>query len=118
MIEYGSSIAIDTGSPTSQRRRLSGRARSVMIWIGMLSIVVLEVVATYVRPSMPMLLGALLTLAALQAAFGLIYFMHLRHERAILGWSMVGVLLFVLSMMNQIWPDALRVLSLRLPSQP
>jgi heme/copper-type cytochrome/quinol oxidase subunit 4 len=89
-----------------------------MIWIGMLSIVVLEVVATYLRPAMPTLLSALLLLAALQAGFGLIYFMHLRSERALLGWTMVGTLVFVLAMMNQIWPDALRVFRLRLPGQP
>lgn len=100
------------------RASLSPKARSIMIWIGMLAIVVLEVVATYLRPAMPMLLGALLALAALQAAFGLIYFMHLRTERALLGWSLVGTLLFVLAMMNQIWPDALRVFRLRLPGQP
>lgn len=118
MIDHESSAAADAGNPASHGKRLSTRARSLLIWVGMLSIMVLEVVATYLRPPMPMLIGALLSLAALQAGFGLIYFMHLRHERALLGWSMVGGLLFVLSMMNQIWPDALRVFRLRLPGTP
>ena len=118
MTDHGSAAGAAGNAPSSARARLGPRAKSIMIWIGMLVIVVLEVVATYLRPSMPALLSALLVLAAIQAAFALIYFMHLRYERAILGWSMVGGLLFVLSMMNQIWPDALRVFRLRLPGQP
>jgi heme/copper-type cytochrome/quinol oxidase subunit 4 len=118
MTEHDTAARPSGVAQDAARARLSPRARSIMIWIGMLAIVVLEVVATYLRPAMPMLLGALLALAALQAAFGLIYFMHLRSERAVLGWSLVGTLVFVLAMMNQIWPDALRVLRLRLPGQP
>ena len=89
-------------------------SRNVMIWVAMLIIVALEVVVTYRRPSMPVLIGVLLVLAAVQAFLGLMYFMHLRHERGLLGWSLVGALLFVLSLMNQVWPDALRVFRLRL----
>ena len=89
-------------------------SRNVMIWVAMLIIVALEVVVTYRRPSMPVLIGALLVLAAVQAFLGLMYFMHLRHERALLGWSLVGSLVFVLALMNQLWPDALRVFRLRL----
>ena len=91
-----------------------GVAASAGIWAAMLAIVALEVVVTYARPSMPVLISALLLLASAQAFLGLMYFMHLRYERAILGWSMVGALLFVLAMMNQLWPDALRVFRLRL----
>jgi heme/copper-type cytochrome/quinol oxidase subunit 4 len=89
-------------------------AKNVIIWAAMLLIVALEVVVTYQRPAMPVLIGALLALAAVQAFLGLMYFMHLRHERAVLGWSLVGALLFVLTLMNQLWPDALRVFRLRL----
>ena len=92
----------------------AGMSRNVMIWAAMLAIVALEVVVTYRRPSMPVLVGALLVLAAVQAFLGLMYFMHLRHERALLGWSLVGSLIFVLALMNQVWPDALRAFRLRL----
>jgi cytochrome c oxidase subunit IV len=88
--------------------------RSLGVWGGMLLIVALEVVVTYARPSMPILIAMLLILAAAQAFLALVEFMHLRHERAILGWTMIGALLFVLAMMNQIWFDALRVFRLRL----
>jgi caa(3)-type oxidase subunit IV len=88
--------------------------KQVAIWAAMLVIVALEVVVTYQRPSMPVLIGSLLALAVVQAFLGLMYFMHLRHERALLGWSLVGALIFVLAMLNQLWPDALRVFRLRL----
>jgi heme/copper-type cytochrome/quinol oxidase subunit 4 len=89
--------------------------RSIVVWGVMLVIVALEVAVTYARPAMPLLIATLLVLAAAQAFLALVELMHLRHERAILGWSMVGALLFVLAMMNQIWPDALRVFRLRQP---
>jgi len=89
-------------------------AKDIGIWVAMLVVVALEVVVTYQRPSMPVLIGVLLLLAVVQAFLGLMYFMHLRHERAVLGWSFIGALVFVLLMMNQVWPDALRVFRLRL----
>lgn len=92
----------------------TGMSRNVMIWAAMLAIVALEVVVTYRRPAMPVLVGVLLVLAAVQAFLGLMYFMHLRHERSLLRWSLVGSLIFVLALMNQLWPDALRVFRLRL----
>ena len=92
----------------------TGMAKNVVIWAVMLAIVALEVAVTYQRPSMPVLIGTLLLLAAVQAFLGLMYFMHLRHERAVLGWTLVGALIFVLALMNQLWPDALRVFRLRL----
>ena len=108
-----------TSAPVAPDHRLpeatgAGMSRNVMIWVAMLIIVALEVVVTYRRPSMPVLIGALLVLAAVQAFLGLMYFMHLRHERGVLGWSLVGSLIFVLALMNQVWPDALRVFRLRL----
>jgi caa(3)-type oxidase subunit IV len=87
---------------------------NVAIWAAMLVIVALEVVVTYQRPGTATLIVALLALAIVQASLGVLYFMHLRYERAVLGWTLVSSLVFVLAMMNQLWPDALRVLHLRL----
>jgi caa(3)-type oxidase subunit IV len=89
-------------------------ARYAVVWLAMLAIAALEVATTYQRPSMPVLVGTLVLLAAIQASLGLLYFMGLRRERALLGWTLVGTLLFVLLLLNQLWPDALRVLRLGL----
>lgn len=88
--------------------------KNVGIWLAMLVIAGLEVFATYRGFPTSLLIAVLLALAAVQAFLGLMFFMHLRHERAVLGWSLVGALLFVLALMNQLWPDALRVFRLRL----
>ena len=42
-----------------------------------------------------------------------VYFMHLKYDRPILLWSFVLAIVFVLLMMNQIWPDAYRMASIR-----
>jgi hypothetical protein len=44
------------------------------------------------------------------------YFMHLKYERPRLFWSLIPTLIFVLFMMDHIWPDALRLIKLRLPT--
>lgn len=109
--------AADTPAPPDHRLTAGagvGMRTNVVIWIAMLVIVAIEVVVTYRRPSMPVLIGTLLVLAVVQAFLGLMYFMHLRHERRVLGLSLIGALVFVLLMMNQVWPDALRVFRLRL----
>ena len=92
----------------------SARNSYVGIWVAMLLLAGLEVIVTYRHPAMPVLIATLLVLAVVQAALGLLFFMHLRRERALLGWTLIGSLVFVLVMMNQVWPDALRVFRLRL----
>jgi cytochrome c oxidase subunit IV len=57
-----------------------------------------------------------LALAFLEAAIAVWYFMHLKYERAALVWSMLPAFAFVIFMMDHIWPDAFRLLSLRLLS--
>lgn len=101
-------LAASTGGADARTRT------NVAIWAAMLVIGALEVTVTYARPRVSLLLAALLVLAAVQATLGVLYFMHLRHERPVLAWSLVSALLFVLAMLNQLWPDAMRLLRLRL----
>jgi cytochrome c oxidase subunit IV len=86
----------------------------VMIWVALLVIVGAEVGLTYMHLSTGTQLAMLLVLAFIEAGLGVMYFMHLKYERAILFWSLVPTLLFVLFMMDHLWPDALRLLRLRL----
>lgn len=85
----------------------------LLVWMVLLAIVGLEVVLTYARPDTATLFSALLALALLEAGIALLYFMHLRYERALLFWCLVPGLLFALVMLDQIWPDAFRLLTLR-----
>jgi cytochrome c oxidase subunit IV len=84
----------------------------VAVWISLLLIVAAEVALTYARLPSGTLLAALLVLAILEAALGLMYFMHLKYERRILFWALIPGLIFVFFMMNQFWSDALRLHSM------
>jgi cytochrome c oxidase subunit IV len=82
------------------------------VWFVLLCIVGLEVFVTYRNLSAHGLLAVLLVLAIIEAGIGLLYFMHLKYDRPILMWSFVISIVFVLLMMNQMWPDAYRMLNI------
>jgi heme/copper-type cytochrome/quinol oxidase subunit 4 len=85
----------------------------VAVWFGLVLIVVMQVVVTYAHLPAWVLVASLLALALVEAGLGLMYLMHLKYEHPALRWSVVSMLVFVLLMMNQIWPDAYRLLRLR-----
>jgi hypothetical protein len=87
----------------------------VMVWIGLICIVGAEVLLAYAHLRTPVLLAALLALAAIEALAALLFFMHLRYERATLFWTLVPALVFVFLLMDHIWPDAFRLAALRAP---
>src|ERR1700678_400592 len=82
-------------------------------WIGLVCIAGIEVFLTYRGLSTHELLLVLFVLAIIEAGIALAYFMHLKYERSSLVWTLIPFVIFVLLMMNQIWPDAYRVDSLR-----
>jgi cytochrome c oxidase subunit IV len=84
----------------------------VVVWISLLCIAGVEVFVTYRGFTSGMLLASLLILALIEAGIGLLYFMHLKYDRPVLLWSFVLSIAFVLLMMNQIWPDAYRMVSI------
>jgi cytochrome c oxidase subunit IV len=86
----------------------------LIVWNGLLYIAAAEVFLTYCGLSTHVLLAVLLTLAFIEAGLGLLYFMHLKYERLSLRWALIIAVIFVLLMMNQIWPDAYRMASLAL----
>jgi heme/copper-type cytochrome/quinol oxidase subunit 4 len=85
----------------------------VGIWVGLLAIVGIEVAVTYQHPATKDLLAVLLILAFIEAAIGLLYFMHMKYERKLL-WTLLPITLFVLFMMDHVWADAFRMFNLRL----
>lgn len=94
-----------------------GMKEYVAIWVGLLCIVGIETFLTSMNLSTHGLLVSLLVLAFIEAGIALLYFMHLKYEKPNLFWSLVPAVIFVLFMMNHIWPDAYRMLSLRVPIQ-
>jgi heme/copper-type cytochrome/quinol oxidase subunit 4 len=94
-----------------------GMKEYITIWVGLLCIVGIETFLTTMQISTHRLLASLLVLAFIEAGIALLYFMHLRYEKPNLFWSLVPAVIFVLFMMNHIWPDAHRMLNLRVPIQ-
>jgi caa(3)-type oxidase subunit IV len=84
----------------------------VAVWVGLLVIVAAEVALTYAGLPAGTLLAALLALAAVEAGLGVMYFMHLKYERRVLFWSLIPALVFVLLMLNHLWRDAHRLITL------
>jgi heme/copper-type cytochrome/quinol oxidase subunit 4 len=94
-----------------------GMKEYIAIWVGLLCIVGIETFLTSMNLSTHGLLVSLLVLAFLEAGIALLYFMHLKYEKPNLFWSLVPAVIFVLFMMNHFWPDAYRMLNLRVPNQ-
>lgn len=89
----------------------------VFVWLGLCLIAAIEVFLTYRHLPVRELLAFLLVLAFTEAGIALMYFMHLKYERPSLFWSLIPVTIFVLFMMDHIWPDAFRLAHMRLLSQ-
>ena len=94
-----------------------GMKEYIAIWVGLLCIVGIEAFLTSMNLSTHELLASLLVLAFIEAGIALLFFMHLKYEKPNLFWSLVPAVIFVLFMMNHIWPDAYRMLNLRVPIQ-
>lgn len=96
----------------SETHSVPGMKSNAGILIVLLCIVGIEVLITYQHMSTHTLILSLLILAFIEAGIAVMYFMHLKYERPSLLWSMI-ILVFVLIMMDHIWPDALRLEHLR-----
>ncbi len=81
----------------------------VGIWIGLIAIMLVEVFLTYQHLAPRTLLACLLVLAFVEAGIGIAYFMHMKYENPNLFWSLVPITIFVLFMLDHIWPDAFRL---------
>ncbi len=101
---------------TPESARGPGMKFFIAVWIGLMCIVGIEVSITFRHLPPRELLVCLLVLAFLEAGIAVWYFMHLKYERAALAWSLLPALVFVVFMMDHIWPDAFRLLSMRLLS--
>ena len=79
------------------------------IVVGLMIIVVIEVILTYQHLPVRTLLFCLLCLASLEAFVGIMYLMHVKYESPLLFWTIFPATLFVLMMLNYLWPDAYRM---------
>ena len=88
-------------------------AKYLPVYFVLLGISALEIFLAYQNFSVAGLVRILLFLAVCSAALGLMYFMHLAHEKRSLFLSLIPATIFVLLMMNMIWSDSIRLLHMR-----
>jgi len=86
-----------------------GMGSYVGIVIGLMVIVGIEVILTYQHLPVGTLLLALLCLASVEAFVGVMYLMHVKYESPLLFWTIFPATLFVLVLLNYVWPDAYRM---------
>ena len=88
----------------------SSMGTTYIVYGVILAIAVIQVVvAITMGPS----LGRMLILAAIQGYLAVMFFMHLRDEKANLRLALIPATLFVLVMMNMVWADSFRLISMR-----
>ena len=87
-----------------------GIAKYLPVYFVLIAIFLLEVFLSSRSFSVGVLVAILLVLAICSALLGLMYFMHLAEERRSLFLTLIPAAIFVLLLMNMIWPDSMRLL--------
>ena len=88
-------------------------AKYLPVYLALLAIAAVEFYLAYQNFSTAGLVRILLVLAIGSATLGLMYFMHLAHEKRSLFLSLIPATIFVLLMLNMIWSDSIRLLHMR-----
>jgi caa(3)-type oxidase subunit IV len=82
----------------------------VIVYICILALSGVQVLLAYQHTEGTQLLIRMLAVALIQAALGVMYFMHLRDEQRKLRLALIPAMIFVMLMMNMIWSDSFRLL--------
>jgi heme/copper-type cytochrome/quinol oxidase subunit 4 len=88
-------------------------AKYLPVYFALLAIAALEALISYQHFSAGALLAILLALAFCSGTLALRYFMPLAKESRGLFLTLIPAVVFVLLMMDMIWPDSLRLLRMR-----
>jgi len=86
----------------------------VGVGVGLMAIVGIEVILTYQHLPARTLLFSLLGLASVEGFVAIMYLMHVKYERPILFWTIFPATIFVLLLLCYLWPDAIRMATMRL----
>lgn len=81
----------------------------LMVYLGILVLAGIQIFVAYHSPGVI----RMLVIAAIQAFFAVMFFMHLRDEKSTLRLALIPATLFVLVMMNMVWADSYRLIHLR-----
>jgi caa(3)-type oxidase subunit IV len=100
--------------PMSTADTTSGSLKTdIIVYVCILALSGLQIVLAYQHTGGPQLMVRMLAVAVIQAALGVMYFMHLREEQRSLRFALIPATIFVLLMMNMIWSDSFRLEHMR-----
>jgi len=97
-------------APTNTRDNLK---TDITVYFVILALFAVQIALAYQNAHGAQLLARMLAVALIQAALGVMYFMHLRDEQRNLRLALIPVTIFVMLMMNMIWSDSFRLLHMR-----
>ena len=86
----------------------SGAKKYLIVYVAILAIAAMQFVVAYSNISAGQMFTRMLILAVIEAALGLLFFMHLADNRGLL-WFVVIFTVFVLLAMQYGWTDSFRL---------
>jgi cytochrome c oxidase subunit 4 len=85
----------------------------IKIWIGLLVLTLIEVLLAYIQFDEIVMLTMLMGLSIVKAVMIMAYFMHLKFDLPVLGWTVSFPLVAcILIMMGYFFPDSFRILDI------
>jgi cytochrome c oxidase subunit IV len=84
---------------------------SIIVYFCILVIATLQFLTAYAQISTYDMVVRMLILAFIEAAVGVLFFMHLWYENRVFFWSVIIITVFVLISMQASWTDSFRLLT-------
>ena len=85
----------------------------IVVYVTILVISALQILIAYSNIDASRIVFRMLALAIVQAGLAITFFMHMKSEKRNLALFLLPATLFVLAMMNMIWSDSFRLLTMR-----
>jgi cytochrome c oxidase subunit IV len=89
-----------------------GLTTYVVVYIVILALSALQIAIAYDNIDGSQMLLRMLSVAIVQAGLAITFFMHMKSEKRSLALFLLPATIFVLAMMNMIWSDSFRLLTM------
>lgn len=89
----------------------------IVVYVAILALSGLQILIAYQQIDGSQMLLRMLSVAIAQAGLAITFFMHMKSEKRTLALFLLPATIFVLAMMNMIWSDSFRLLTMRPFSQ-
>ncbi len=89
----------------------------ILVYAAILALSGVQILTAYERIDGSQMLLRMLSIAIIQAGLAITFFMHMKSARRTLALFLLPATIFVLAMMNMIWSDSFRLLTMRPFSQ-